>query len=549
MAITSNVHLEFETQNLRYRLVVTTDYLTEYGLDVTDASLGARLLGTIYFNPGTGAAVNQQHITAGDPLINLTTGVASAWYALPVDSNGEVVNGVWTGNVSLRIANTNLQFTSITLPDEIETDGNDWLDNFLIEGNTITLEAGTPQDVVVASAEPATVSSNVLIITSTVIASATHDGIGFDISNPSGNFSHTYQGCQLLDGSAEFSYNCTSGQYGSWLVTNSTAITTETLVSLSGKIFWPSLTERDPIDITALPYSSQQLALGSYSINFTQVISETQDDGLVLTYSTTYIKQFDPVVCAANLCGLMGCYGDLLAAYALDKNTYGPFVTLATGYITEYNEYLKCANNDAAAAALILLQGVITNSGCECNCCNETSGSIWVNNAPTVSGVNSQWSLFDGVPSINEDLAHGYVVGSIVLDTNTSISYICTLSTNGAAEWEVYFEQPVAAYKLYKALITQNATSNPSLGVIDDTLSAPIVWTRTSTGAYLGTLASEFTVGKTWVSITNNVTSDDVTIAINRVDANTILVTTRDDSGALADGILSFTPLLIEVYP
>ena len=129
-------HIHFDYDNKRYRVELDTDLLTEYGIDAT--ALGGKLFGTINFN----GAINQQHVTAVDPLIDLESGaVVSSWYNLPTDSNGNIVNGTWTGSVSLYLNPTGLQFFDIEPPNEIEMDGYEWLIDFLQEGDTITLEA------------------------------------------------------------------------------------------------------------------------------------------------------------------------------------------------------------------------------------------------------------------------------------------------------------------------------------------------------------------------------------------------------------------------
>jgi hypothetical protein len=51
--------------------------------------------------------------------------------------------------------------------------------------------------------------------------------------------------------------------------------------------------------------------------------------------------------------------------------------------------------------------------------------------------------------------------------------------------------------KRYIALLAQAADQNPTATVLENTLSAAIVWARTSTGLYTGTLSNAFTVGKT----------------------------------------------------
>jgi hypothetical protein len=53
------------------------------------------------------------------------------------------------------------------------------------------------------------------------------------------------------------------------------------------------------------------------------------------------------------------------------------------------------------------------------------------------------------------------------------------------------------AYKTYVALLTQSGTDAPAAIVLESSLSGPVVWTRVAAGHYEGTLAGEFTLGKT----------------------------------------------------
>jgi hypothetical protein len=46
--------------------------------------------------------------------------------------------------------------------------------------------------------------------------------------------------------------------------------------------------------------------------------------------------------------------------------------------------------------------------------------------------------------------------------------------------------------KIYKALLNQSGTNNPTVTEIRNDLGAPIVWTRSDVGIYIGTLANAF---------------------------------------------------------
>jgi hypothetical protein len=55
-------------------------------------------------------------------------------------------------------------------------------------------------------------------------------------------------------------------------------------------------------------------------------------------------------------------------------------------------------------------------------------------------------------------------------------------------------------YKVYTALLTQTGTNAPVAIVLDNTLDGTIIWTRTTDGIYVGTLAGAFVTNKTFVN-------------------------------------------------
>lgn len=101
----------------------------------------------------------------------------------------------------------------------------------------------------------------------------------------------------------------------------------------------------------------------------------------------------------------------------------------------------------------------------------------------------------------------------------------------------------------YIAVISQSGTSNPVAGVNINTLGGTLVWTRTGTGTYDGTLSGAFPVTSKVILI---ITENDVVSRslINWTSSNTVTIqTVNATTGALMDGRLNFTTLKIEVYP
>lgn len=100
--------------------------------------------------------------------------------------------------------------------------------------------------------------------------------------------------------------------------------------------------------------------------------------------------------------------------------------------------------------------------------------------------------------------------------------------------------------KTYNALITQSGTGAPTVTVLGNNTIGAIVWTRTATGIYVGTLSGAFTASKCAFSFNNTVPGS---ITIKRTSANTIEVTTSDLTGTLLDGRLTENTIKIEVFP
>lgn len=107
--------------------------------------------------------------------------------------------------------------------------------------------------------------------------------------------------------------------------------------------------------------------------------------------------------------------------------------------------------------------------------------------------------------------------------------------------------------KTYRALLTQAGTAAPTAVVLQNELSATIVWTRTGVGVYIGTLAAAFTASKTLVraAMSNNAAGAAVTQGYSfvRTSADVVTLTTFDGVSAVADALLTSVPVEILVYP
>jgi hypothetical protein len=101
--------------------------------------------------------------------------------------------------------------------------------------------------------------------------------------------------------------------------------------------------------------------------------------------------------------------------------------------------------------------------------------------------------------------------------------------------------------KVYRAVLTQTGTGAPSATVLDNTLG-PVVWTRTSVGRYLGTLAGSFPSGKT-VLLVGAAHDASILATVRRNDADNVRVATTVGDGTSVDDELIETAIEILIYP
>jgi hypothetical protein len=102
-------------------------------------------------------------------------------------------------------------------------------------------------------------------------------------------------------------------------------------------------------------------------------------------------------------------------------------------------------------------------------------------------------------------------------------------------------------YKVYSALISQSGTSAPTVTVLENTIGT-IVWARSASGDYNGTLTGAFTASKTFAQLTLNYVGASVTGYSVRSNNNVVLVQTIDASNTGVDSKLNSASLEIRVY-
>lgn len=118
--------------------------------------------------------------------------------------------------------------------------------------------------------------------------------------------------------------------------------------------------------------------------------------------------------------------------------------------------------------------------------------------------------------------------------------------TNGFQIYEA-FRKLTKPYKSYTCLITQSGASAPTVEILGLNEIGSIVWTRTSTGTYRGTLVGEFIDNKTFFVFTPNTTFADIDYALTRISSDYFLLR-MFIGGALFDGALTDASLEVRVY-
>ena len=102
--------------------------------------------------------------------------------------------------------------------------------------------------------------------------------------------------------------------------------------------------------------------------------------------------------------------------------------------------------------------------------------------------------------------------------------------------------------KVYKALITQSGTSNPSIVILQNTMATTITIIRQNIGYYEILSTDEFKTNKTFAHCSSSQNSVKGIATITRQDDDTLVFSTIDLANAYSDGILSAAALEINVY-
>jgi hypothetical protein len=141
----------------------------------------------------------------------------------------------------------------------------------------------------------------------------------------------------------------------------------------------------------------------------------------------------------------------------------------------------------------------------------------------------------------------GIVIGdnqSVTEDGITTTNLTITETINGQPLNDI-----LSTYQKYVALISQSGTADPTITILENTIGN-IVWTRSSTGDYLGTLIGAFPQLKTFIVFQNFYSGTGSHISfIQRITDDTINIVTKNNTNAFIDNVLDYTTIEIRVYP
>ena len=448
----STVSFSFDLTSAVPRCVITdsTDYST---LGIPLDTFGAKGYGVLSFN----GDITQAKNTPTNPLIDLSVNQNPGYLDLPLDLNGNVANGVYNFQYSLRLDSGGPSGPSIV---GNVTGGNTFttpytfLSDFLTVGSSISINGVNNT---VASTE--IVGSNAVITLSNTVANGVNVFLRFnDNVSLQYNVTYTYSGCTQTTADANFVYDCEYGDFGTWSVSNATVLgSNEIVTSLNCIINYPSWTTADPafnpqVFTTVLPYPAlpgdeNPLATGTYSVSLSQQIQQTQTSGLVVLYNNSVIKEF-AVTCSGSLCGLVPCIESLRSAHATELirnriSKYQVFVDNVALYYMEAMNYRSCGELDKYRETLTLLQAQLDASGCDCACCNDQT-YYWVANNSATSVIdellaNFQYRLFSTGMGDPGNTQADVQFGAIWQNTNTGVLYRCIDATATALVWEEYY--------------------------------------------------------------------------------------------------------------
>lgn len=369
-----------------------TNYVTTYGLSLTTNLV--KLYGTLLGPDGT--SILWQKNSAGSPLINLQSGATTSTLALPTNSDGDIASGTYAVSTQVRAVFL-IGAYLVNNPNGILITGGADLAASIVEGMEITISGATnpANNGTFTVVEATSVSGFIAIeLEETIIVGAGDGGVA-EIIFETFSDTYTYTGCDEVTQALTITADCNYGDFGSFIAAESTELDDQIITTSTMTIYYPSWTEEANVVVTQTtpdtPISKTilRLATGAYTVKVVSVYADTQDDGLVVTYTQT-ITQEHEVSCAGSFCCAMTCFGTLLTAHLNSLRTnrgisaYQYSYDAALGYYAQASAYKDCADKQAEfQTAMDAFTAALDASGtCDCGTsCDEDLR--WVVNGST----------------------------------------------------------------------------------------------------------------------------------------------------------------------
>lgn len=431
-----DIRLYFDCASKKTYVKDLTNYNTEVPSGVTVIGLGS-LLG-----PGNTSVFNL--LSTNNPLIaDDADPRVSAQFNLPTLIGG---TSIAPGNYVLDYSNyytftnnlTSSQFINFSEVNEIVIP-NVNLTNLWAVGNAFTLsDCTTPANdgTYTIATISMSGSSTVITVSGTPFTTGVDNTAVFVSSVEVSileNKTYTYTACATtVTPCVSANYDCTSTPYGNITFENTTTYPTGTVVDSSTfTIYYPNgldftqspnpgYNDENPVIANNVSYVYiDTLATGTWSAKLALNTSQTQADGLVLTNSSSVVKEFN-VSCTSNMCGLSSCLTKLKDRHIsyLKSSTVSPlqqYVDNVQLLYTMAKEAQACGDKNTYEKYIAEIFEVVkqTDTSCGCGCSGSCSGSCdcgcddgcgcgetgptWVNNI----GVNINSLLEDlaGIPA------------------------------------------------------------------------------------------------------------------------------------------------------
>lgn len=416
MALTANVYLEINNTTKKGRIVDASNYTAE---GIALSQLSAKGLGNVYSPTG---AIIVSGSTVGSPLVNLASTTTSAWFNLPLDSNGDILNGTYSFTYSLRFAIAPYTINTITSPSTINVDFEQSSlalvagDSVVLAGNgnaanngTFTYASGTY--------DSGSDTSTLVFTQTTLVNDATPTGTySFDVTRAAfAGDSYTWNGCNIVTLDVTTTFDCESTQFGQLIVQDTTDYNGQEITSRTISVWYPNglnpAPETNPETTSLSSLTINSLATGTWTYSLVSDVTVTQVDGLVYTYSETKTAEF-VVSCAGTLCGLTPCiasiYDKFQASYIQGVDSgLTPLILNVLQLVTLAKEYKTCGDLTNYAATVLQLETILDESGyCNCGCCDETNTPQWINNAGFSAQTVLQ-DLYDQVQALVASTSYG----------------------------------------------------------------------------------------------------------------------------------------------